>query len=210
MRFLEKLKFNGEGLIPAIIQEQNTGRVLMMAWMNDESLRKTLETGRTWFWSRSRQEYWHKGATSGNTLAVVEIRDDCDGDAILLRVDPAGPACHTGAESCFAPWLWRVVAERATTRPQRPFQILATDVFANNVVGLAILKMIDHRQQRRVTRGSHLAGQQRNVVRRSALVAERRYQHQPATLLVAPAINGAPRPLIHRVDDPVAIVNNRV
>ena len=89
----------------------------MLAWMDAEALRRTRETGEAWFWSRSRGEYWHKGATSGNTLAVVEVRDDCDGDAILLRVDPAGPACHTGAESCFAPWLWRVVAERAATRP---------------------------------------------------------------------------------------------
>ena len=80
----------------------------MLAWMDEEALRRTRETGEAWFWSRSRQELWHKGATSGNTLAVVEeLRDDCDGDAILLRVRPAGPACHTGAESCFAPWLWR-------------------------------------------------------------------------------------------------------
>jgi phosphoribosyl-ATP pyrophosphohydrolase/phosphoribosyl-AMP cyclohydrolase len=104
-------------LIPAIVQDAATGRVLMLAWMDQEALRRTRETGEAWFWSRSREEYWHKGATSGNTMAVVEVRDDCDGDAILLRVDPAGPACHTGAESCFAPWLWRVVSERAATRP---------------------------------------------------------------------------------------------
>ena len=104
-------------LMPAIVQDAGSGRVLMLAWMDEEALRRTRESGEAWFWSRSRQEYWHKGATSGNTLAIVEIRDDCDGDAILLRVDPAGPACHTGAESCFAPWLWRVVAERAATRP---------------------------------------------------------------------------------------------
>ena len=105
-------------LMPAIVQDATSGRVLMLAWMDEEALRRTRESGEAWFWSRSRQEYWHKGATSGNTLAIVEIRDDCDGDAILLRVDPAGPACHTGAESCFAPWLWRVVAERAATRPE--------------------------------------------------------------------------------------------
>ena len=95
----------------------------MLAWMDEEALRRTRESGEAWFWSRSRQEYWHKGATSGNTMAVVEIRDDCDGDAILLRVDPAGPACHTGAESCFAPWLWRVVAERAATRPEGSYVV---------------------------------------------------------------------------------------
>lgn len=105
-------------LLPVIVQDVSSGRVLMLAWTDEEALRRTRESGEAWFWSRSRQEYWHKGATSGNTLAVVEIRDDCDGDAILLRVDPAGPACHTGTESCFAPWLWRIVAERAVTRPE--------------------------------------------------------------------------------------------
>lgn len=101
----------------AIVQDATDGRVLMLAWMDDEALRRTRETGEAWFWSRSRQELWHKGETSGNTLAVEEIREDCDGDAILLRVRPAGPACHTGSRSCFAPWLWRRVAERAKERP---------------------------------------------------------------------------------------------
>src|SRR5438552_8395824 len=102
----------------AIVQDADTGRVLMLAWMDDEALRRTRETGEAWFWSRSREELWHKGATSGNTLAVVEVRDDCDGDAILLRVRPSGPVCHTGSLSCFAPWLWRRVAERAQERPE--------------------------------------------------------------------------------------------
>lgn len=106
-----------QDLMPAIVQDAASGRVLMLAWMDEEALRRTRESGEVWFWSRSRQEYWHKGATSGNTMAIVEIRDDCDGDAILLRVRPAGPACHTGSVSCFAPWLWRRVVERATTRP---------------------------------------------------------------------------------------------
>jgi phosphoribosyl-AMP cyclohydrolase / phosphoribosyl-ATP pyrophosphohydrolase len=91
--------------------------VLMLAWMNDEALRLTEETGEAHFWSRSRQMLWKKGETSGNTLAVVDLKDDCDGDAILLQVEPSGPACHTGSRSCFAPWLWRRVAERAQTRP---------------------------------------------------------------------------------------------
>jgi phosphoribosyl-ATP pyrophosphohydrolase/phosphoribosyl-AMP cyclohydrolase len=102
----------------AIVQDAASGRVLMLAWMDEDALRLTRETGLAHFWSRSRQRLWKKGETSGNTLAVVELRDDCDGDAILLRVDPAGPACHTGAVSCFAPWLWRRVAERAQTRPE--------------------------------------------------------------------------------------------
>ncbi|HST24996.1 MAG TPA: bifunctional phosphoribosyl-AMP cyclohydrolase/phosphoribosyl-ATP diphosphatase HisIE [Gaiellaceae bacterium] len=105
-------------LTPAIVQDVADGRVLMLAWLDEEALRRTRETGEAWFWSRSRGEYWHKGESSGNTLAVEEIRDDCDGDAILLRVRPAGPACHTGSRSCFAPWLWRRVAERAKERPE--------------------------------------------------------------------------------------------
>jgi phosphoribosyl-ATP pyrophosphohydrolase/phosphoribosyl-AMP cyclohydrolase len=90
----------------------------MLAWMDEEALRLTRETGLAHFWSRSRGRLWKKGETSGNTLAVRELRDDCDGDAVLLRVDPAGPACHTGSLSCFAPWLWRRVSERALERPE--------------------------------------------------------------------------------------------
>ncbi len=95
------LNFNPQGLIPAILQDSASGEVLMMAWMNREALRLTRLTGQAHFWSRSRQELWHKGATSGNTMAVEEIRADCDGDALLLWVKPAGPACHTGRRSCF-------------------------------------------------------------------------------------------------------------
>jgi phosphoribosyl-AMP cyclohydrolase / phosphoribosyl-ATP pyrophosphohydrolase len=102
----------------AIVQDADSGRVLMLAWMDDEALRLTRERGEAHFFSRSRDRLWHKGETSGNTLAVEELREDCDGDAILLRVRPTGPACHTGSMSCFAPWLWRVVAERAATRPE--------------------------------------------------------------------------------------------
>jgi len=105
-------------LRPAIVQDADTGRVLMLAWMDDEAERRTRESGEAWFWSRSREEYWHKGATSGNTMAVEELRDDCDGDALLLRVRPAGPACHTGSVSCFAPGLWRTISERAALRPE--------------------------------------------------------------------------------------------
>ncbi len=101
----------------AVVQDAESGRVLMLAWMDEEALRLTRETGLAHFFSRSRQRLWRKGETSGNTLAVEELREDCDGDAFVLRVRPAGPACHTGAVSCFAPWLWRTVAERAATRP---------------------------------------------------------------------------------------------
>ena len=111
----------------AVVQDVDTGRVLMLAWMDDDALRLTRDTGEAHFFSRSRGKLWRKGETSGNTLAVEELREDCDGDAILLRVRPAGPACHTGANSCFAPWLWRRVAERAATRPEGSYvaQLLA-------------------------------------------------------------------------------------
>ena len=102
----------------AIVQDADSGRVLMLAWMDDEALRRTHESGEAHFFSRSRGRLWRKGETSGNVLAVDEVREDCDGDAVLLRVRPAGAACHTGSLSCFAPWLWRRVAERAATRPE--------------------------------------------------------------------------------------------
>lgn len=96
-----ELKFDAHALLPAVVQDATTGEVLMVAWMNAEALRLTQETGEAHFWSRSRQELWHKGATSGNVQRVREIWVDCDSDTLLLKVDPAGPACHTGERSCF-------------------------------------------------------------------------------------------------------------
>lgn len=98
---IDELSFDGRGLIPCVVQQHDTGEVLMVAWMNAESLRLTLETGTTWFWSRSRQELWNKGATSGNMQRLVSIAADCDGDTLLARVDSPGPACHTGSRSRF-------------------------------------------------------------------------------------------------------------
>lgn len=95
------LKYDQNGLIPAIVQDADSGQVLMLAYMNAESLQETMRTGETHFWSRSRQELWHKGSTSGNIQRVVEIAVDCDADTLLVRVQPAGPACHTGAITCF-------------------------------------------------------------------------------------------------------------
>ena len=109
---LSSLVWNDQGLIPAIVQQHDTGEVLMVAWMNEESLKKTLETSETWFWSRSRKELWHKGATSGNTQRVTEVRFDCDADTLLVQVDAAGPACHTGERSCFFRVLGRDTVER--------------------------------------------------------------------------------------------------
>ena len=98
---IQSLKFDERGLIPAIVQDARTREVLTLAYMNAESLARTIETRETWFWSRSRNELWHKGETSGNTQTVVSMHSDCDNDALVVLVNPAGPACHTGARSCF-------------------------------------------------------------------------------------------------------------
>lgn len=99
--------FDDRGLVPAIVQDTNTKQVLMMAWMNEESLKLTLEKGTTWFWSRSRKKLWNKGETSGNIQKVISVMVDCDCDCLLIEVEPAGPACHTGHTSCF----YRNIAE---------------------------------------------------------------------------------------------------
>jgi phosphoribosyl-ATP pyrophosphohydrolase/phosphoribosyl-AMP cyclohydrolase len=119
------LKFDANGLIPAIIQDSRSGEVLTLAYMNQESLARTRESGETWLWSRSRNELWHKGATSGNTQRVVAITEDCDSDALVVSVIPNGPACHTGARSCFngAPLrtldrLMKVLRDRRENRPE--------------------------------------------------------------------------------------------
>jgi phosphoribosyl-ATP pyrophosphohydrolase/phosphoribosyl-AMP cyclohydrolase len=122
---LEDVAFGESGLLPCVVQDWNTGEVLTVAYMNEEALARTRETGETWFWSRSRQELWHKGETSGNVQRVRELRWDCDADTLLALVEPAGPACHTGNRTCFfqgetepaapheaLPALERVVADR--------------------------------------------------------------------------------------------------
>jgi len=111
MSFYDQLQFDANGLIPAIIQEQSSGRVLMMAWMNRASLEKTLETGRTHFWSRSRQKYWMKGERSGHVQTVKDVAFDCDGDVLLVQVEQTGVACHLGYKSCF----FRSVKDKGAT-----------------------------------------------------------------------------------------------
>jgi phosphoribosyl-AMP cyclohydrolase len=96
-----RLKRDAQGLVAAVVQQHDTGEVLMVGWMDDEALRRTLTTGRTTFWSRSRQEHWVKGETSGHRQWVRELRLDCDGDTLLVKVDQEGPACHTGTRTCF-------------------------------------------------------------------------------------------------------------
>jgi phosphoribosyl-ATP pyrophosphohydrolase/phosphoribosyl-AMP cyclohydrolase len=122
---IEELKFDDRGLLPVVVQDVTTGAVLMLAWANREAVERTLVTGEVWFWSRSRQSLWRKGETSGNTLRVVEILPDCDGDTLLIRALPAGPACHRGTRTCFEPnparlelgWLAEILRSRAGADP---------------------------------------------------------------------------------------------
>lgn len=122
------LAYDDRGLLPVIAQDVATGTVLMLAWANREAVERTLDTAQGWFWSRSRSELWHKGATSGNTLEVLEVLDDCDHDALLYRVRPAGPACHRNTRSCFEPstgelelgWLCRVLEQRKALLERDP------------------------------------------------------------------------------------------
>src|SRR5204862_1438260 len=118
MSFYDKLKFNSDGLIPAIVQEQSTGRVLMMAWMNRESLETTIQTGKTHFWSRSRKKFWMKGESSGHTQAVKDVSFDCDGDTLLIQVEQIGAACHEGYKSCFFRSVGTAGEEIRVTEPQ--------------------------------------------------------------------------------------------
>ncbi|MGA2657181.1 MAG: phosphoribosyl-AMP cyclohydrolase [Verrucomicrobiota bacterium] len=118
MTFIDQLKFDANGLIPAIIQEQKTGRVLMMAWMNRASIQSTIATGKTHFWSRSRQKFWMKGETSGHTQSVKDIALDCDGDTLLIQVEQIGAACHEGYRSCFFRSLQDGGAAVKTTEPR--------------------------------------------------------------------------------------------
>lgn len=104
---VDELNYDDRGLVPVIVQDATSGQVLMLAYADAEAVRRTLVSGTTWFWSRSRREYWNKGSTSGNTQAVVEVRYDCDADTLLVLVDAAGPACHTGETSCFYRTLQR-------------------------------------------------------------------------------------------------------
>lgn len=139
------MRFDAKGLIPAIVQHARSGEVLMLGFMNEDALRLTVETGEVTFWSRSRGELWRKGATSGNVLRLVELRQDCDGDALLVLAEPAGPTCHTGASSCFhlqldgtptgerrpksaiLAQLVDVIARRAAERPEGSYTVKLLD-----------------------------------------------------------------------------------
>ena len=126
---VDELRFDDRGLIPVVVQDVGSGAVLMLAYANREAVERTLETGQVHFWSRSRQALWRKGETSGNTLAVVEVTPDCDGDALLVRARPAGPTCHRGTRSCFEPnaarlelgWLAAVLESRRGADPETSY-----------------------------------------------------------------------------------------
>ncbi|WIV19370.1 bifunctional phosphoribosyl-AMP cyclohydrolase/phosphoribosyl-ATP diphosphatase HisIE [Paenibacillus polygoni] len=113
----EYIRWNDQGLVPAVIQDADSRAVLMLAYMNQESLKKSLTTGETWFWSRSRNELWHKGATSGNVQSIVSVKYDCDGDTLLFLVKPKGPACHTGETTCFYREIHGVHTGEAESKP---------------------------------------------------------------------------------------------
>ncbi|MFN3705440.1 MAG: bifunctional phosphoribosyl-AMP cyclohydrolase/phosphoribosyl-ATP diphosphatase HisIE [Thermoflexales bacterium] len=121
-----ELRYDANGLIPAVVQDALTGRVLMLGWMNAESLQRTQASGEVWFWSRSRGELWHKGETSGNVLRVRELRADCDADCLLIRAEPAGPTCHTGRVSCF----WHDLDGEALPPPHGSLLDYLSDVIA--------------------------------------------------------------------------------
>lgn len=126
MSFFDKLKYTEDGLIPAIIQEAGTGRVLMMAWMNRASLESTIKTGKTHFWSRSRKKFWMKGEESGHIQLVKDIAFDCDGDTLLIQVEQAGAACHEGFKSCF---FRSVEGDGTTFRTTEPQLIKPDDIY---------------------------------------------------------------------------------
>jgi len=159
---LATLRFDDRGLIPVVVQDVGSGAVLMLAYANREAVERTLATGEVWFWSRSRQELWRKGATSGNTLALVEMTADCDADALLVRARPSGPACHRGTRTCFEPnparlelgWLAAFLRERAGADPAESYtarlisegmERIAQKV-GEEAVETVIAAVADHRQ----------------------------------------------------------------
>jgi phosphoribosyl-ATP pyrophosphohydrolase/phosphoribosyl-AMP cyclohydrolase len=149
---IQNLTFNEQGLIPAIVQHEESREVLMVAYMNAESLSRTLQTGETWFWSRSRNALWHKGETSGHTQEVVDIRLDCDGDALLVLVRPRGPACHTGEETCFfrsAGGEERIKAGRKVLAPEKGLSLVNVAALDLGILLEELYQLIQERAEQR-------------------------------------------------------------
>jgi phosphoribosyl-ATP pyrophosphohydrolase/phosphoribosyl-AMP cyclohydrolase len=163
-----ELVFDERGLVPAIVQDVNTGRVLMLAYVNRQALEATRRTGQAHFWSRSREELWHKGETSGNTMEVLRMRADCDGDALLMEVKPSGPACHTGAATCFSgpgeaeacgfaalERLAAVIAERAESRAEGSYTVQLLE----GGVDAVARKVIEEAAETALAAKSHASGE---------------------------------------------------
>src|SRR5438046_426996 len=140
---IQSLKFDERGLIPAIVQDSRTNEILTLAYMNAESLSRTLQTGETWFWSRSRQELWHKGETSGNFQHVVDIRIDCDGDALIVLVDPEGPACHLGEQTCFH----RQIDDASNEAVQRGVSLVSPSSLELGILLDELYRLIEDRKE---------------------------------------------------------------
>lgn len=142
---IQNLKFDEQGLIPAVVQHSRTNEILTLAYMNEESLTRTLQTGQTWFWSRSRKELWHKGGTSGNFQNVVDIRLDCDGDALVVMVDPEGPACHLGEDTCFH----RPLQENEYQHLQKSISLVNQSSLELGILLDELYRLIEERKKKR-------------------------------------------------------------
>jgi phosphoribosyl-ATP pyrophosphohydrolase/phosphoribosyl-AMP cyclohydrolase len=176
---LAEVRFDAAGLVPAIVQDEATGRVLMLGYMNAEALSRTLSSGNVWFWSRSRQRLWMKGETSGNVLALTELRLDCDGDAVLIRARPAGPTCHTGEVSCFHRSLNGEYAPEA----------------AGPGVLAEVWRTLEHRQ-REMPEGSYTS----YLLREGVDKIGKKIGEEAAEVIIA-AKNGLPEPLANETAD---------
>jgi phosphoribosyl-AMP cyclohydrolase / phosphoribosyl-ATP pyrophosphohydrolase len=197
------VKFDEKGLIPAILQDANTREVLMVAYMNAEALRRTVESGDAWFWSRSRQELWHKGETSGNYQRVTKVQIDCDGDAILVDVHPDGPACHTGAVSCFFETVDEVTLQAAASEAlaastsDKPTLPPPPDLFPLEGEGvMAELAAVIAQRHRDKPEGSYVAGLLASGIDRVA----KKVGEEAAETIIA-AKNGAHDEIVWEVAD---------
>ena len=196
---LETIRFDDDGLVPAVVQDSTTGEVLMMAYMNADSMAKTLQTGETWFWSRSRAELWNKGATSGNRQRVVEMRMDCDGDALVVKVEAAGPACHTGERSCFHRAIAGEPPRPAGAAPAEPAEPTLKVVDMSSMeLGIQLndlFTLIQHREAERPD------GSYTTYLFNAGLDKILKKVGEEATETVIAAKNGAPREMVMELSD---------
>lgn len=198
---LETIRFDEQGLVPAVVQDSTTGEVLMVAYMNADSMARTLQTGETWFWNRSRGELWNKGATSGNRQRVVEMRMDCDADALVVRVEVDGPACHTGERSCFHRPLVGEVPRPPALAPiaaERQESSLALVDLSSMELGIQLndlYMLIQHREAER-PEGSYTT-----YLFNAGLDKILKKLGEEATETVIAAKNGTPREMVSEISD---------